>query len=515
MQNNRKQLTARRKQPCWAISDLLDYDYFLYLDENESHDETKTRDRAIYLSGFAGNDTTVTDHRLATCWLNARRKQVTSEALPGHIFAGIKKYINLIPALIGIVLGSTYGAGVLKYSGETAINLPTAFGFLVAFPLSLSILSLLLMVMRVQLIQPARLQGLWNIIYKLFGRYAMPTEQKRRKTDAFFNSISIRIKKYGTIPGWTAKHRQHCFTLSFQIGSLAAVILTGMVHDLAFGWESTADVAPQSIHKVVESISAPWNKWTDNGSPTIDNIIGSRLILKEGLDNNDDADLKSWWPFIFYAMFFYAVLPKLALVLISGIAGRRALCRIDFNEAQSRALFRRMTLPQLTPNSDFVPKPALRGSASDQVEAAGTPALTEHNVDGAGPYSDTVYNVLRPDDISTMPEDQLSQIITANTHGRLGSVLTVEFDEEDDLKTWKQLPENESILIIQEAWQPCTTEILEYLRALRGVVGTRRLITIGLLETTSGSRNTLFSDWRYQLKTLRDPLLDAVQLTAK
>jgi hypothetical protein len=494
MQHNQKTELKKSARECWSFSDLLDYDYLLYLDESRPVEELTERDRGIcQLSASKASES-----ELARCWL-ARRREQEHGRLPGGCFADAQKYIGWGLAVLGLFLGFGYGAGVLQYSGREAINIPVAFGLLVGLPFVFSMVGLLVMALRLPVGRSQLLQRIWSGMGRLLARHIMSADQQRRM-DAFLGAVVMRGQKYGSVPIWLTKQLWYRFALFFQLASLAAVIGGGLVHNLAFGWESTADVAPEQVHDIVQTVASPWH-WIDGACPSVDNIAGSRIALNDGRGDNADADLKSWWPFLCFAMFFYAVLPKLALVVISHLAGRHALCRIKFNDAGSRRLFRRMTAPLLDADGGFMADPPLRHGvthADADNRAARTP--------------DMVYNALVPDDIAVLAHSDLAGMIRSSLRGDSGKVLDVKLDEDADAGVWSELPAGESVLVVQELWQPCTEEVLEYLRALRKSVGEQVLITVGLIKCSDGEYSSLYADWCYQLKAMRDPLLEVVQL---
>jgi hypothetical protein len=499
-----------RKDKRWTVAELLDYDYFLYLDKSISALESTPRDRKIYLAASAPRNAHRTRRKLARIWLNARRKQSPDIALPSATFSIANKIINWSIAGLGILIGLLYGFGVLKYTGKEAINLLIAFILLVLLPLISSIITFIMIIARKYISNrnTERENPLIQMIYQKVTKHLTSSEQKRRGTEAFFNHISIRLKKYGTAPMWLLAVRLQLFAFMIPLGSLLAVLLGGSFHDLAFAWQTTTNVTPETIHNIVTLISSPWHNWAPSGVPTLENVAGSRVILKEGISSLNSADLSAWWKFICYSIFFYAVLPRGILIDISWIAEKITLLKIDFKDAESSALFRRMTSPIINPdNENFIPDPPLRAATKNNT----LPIESYH--------ANAIFNIIIPDDIAPITEEEIKTAINTNLHGKCNNIFTITLDEEQDIHIWKKIKAQESILIIQEGWQPCTIEYLDYIKALRKAIEKKQLIVIGLTGKPSPNNKVLhelddeiFNDWRYQLSTLHDTALESMKL---
>ncbi len=499
-----------RKDKKWSVAELLNYDYFLYLDKSVSALETAPRDRKIYLAAGATPKTNWARRKLARIWLNAMRKAMPDTSLPGATFLTVNRILNWSIAGLGILLGTLYGFGVLKYTGTEAINLLIAFVLLVLLPLIFTIGTFILIILRKYIgnRNQQRENPIIQMLYHKVTKHLISSEQKRRGTEAFFNHISIRLKKYGSAPAWIITVRLQLFAVTIQLGSLLAVLFSGGFHDLAFAWQTTTNITPETIHNLVSLISAPWSSWADSGVPTLENVAGSRVILKEGISALNSSNLSAWWQFICYSILFYSVLPRGILLACCWITEKVTLLKIDFKDAESSALFRRMTSPIINQdNESFIPDPPLRGKLEKETFS------TEQFHAGA------TFNVLVPDDINPITDDTIRAAVSINLHGKCNDIITVDLDADEDSKLWKKLPAEDSILIMQEGWQPCTMEYLDYIKALRSTIDKKQLIVIGLtgkLDTAKKMpkelEDDLFNDWRYQLSTLRDPALESMKL---
>jgi hypothetical protein len=338
------------------------------------------------------------------------------------------------------------------------------------------------------------------MLFDKIARLLLSSEKKRRSSEAFFNQLSLRLKKYGSMLGWMLTVRFQLFGLMFQLGSLFALLSSATFHDLAFAWQTTLGVTPEYIHDMISLISLPWRSWAPDGLPSIANVAGSHVVLKDGIANLDRVDMASWWKFICYAIVFYGVLPRMILLAGSWVGEMVSLYGIDFHDTESSALFRRMTSPVIAAD-EFVPDPPLR-DVSNIKDAA------------SKYYDDAIFNVLVPDDIPAIQDDAISSAVAVNLHGRCGRIMKVTLDCDQDVSVWESLPANESVLVVQEGWQPCTMEYLDYLKLLRRNLAERQLVVVGLTGRDAAGVDfdeDLYKDWQYQLVNLRDPALEAMK----
>jgi len=116
---------------------------------------------------------------------------------------------------------------------------------------------------------------------------------------------------------------------------------------MAFGWQSTLMTASDRIHGALAVISLPWSWFVPQplAHPSLEQIEGSSILLKEGIATLATKDLVSWWPFLCLGIFFYAVLPRFMLIMVSFLAQRRAVGEFDFERPRFKKLLVRMKSP--------------------------------------------------------------------------------------------------------------------------------------------------------------------------
>ncbi len=509
-------MMKKEKQRRWSVADLLDYDYFHYVDKSISTEDAAVRDREIFLKAGGSRKSVWAPGKMARIWISARSERHES-TLPSKVFKTVNKFLAWGLAILGIVLGLGYGFGILKYTGRDAINLFSAFSWLVILPFIFTLAAFLLpFVSRVftnrnanddsgAIQQSVLYVRIKRGFFWLITNYLITSSQKRREIESFFNHISVRLQKYGSAPIWIFAVHWQLFVVMFQLGSLFAVILAGAFHDLAFAWQTTMGISAQALYNAVRIIATPWHGWMPGAVPTVANIEGSHVILKDGIANLNTTDLSIWWNFLTLSMFFYAVLPRLMLFCWYLIKQKFALSSVDFSDAESAALFRRMTSPRV-----------------DVATAEPDAPLYEDQPVSDDPtghfHLNATFNALMPDDIAEITPDKLEEVISRKLHGKYGVTLEVELDEETDEPRINSLPSEESILLILEGWQPCTMEYIDYIRFLRKTVGEGRLIVVGLIGKSLPDATSVkltvneFGDWRHKISSMRDQALDIVEL---
>lgn len=139
------------------------------------------------------------------------------------------------------------------------------------------------------------------------------------------------------------------FGIAFNLGVIATTLALEWFTDLAFGWGSALEVSPQVVQEITRLIAAPWG-WLAGegvGYPTLEQVAGSRISLKDPLASLEAADLRSWRWFLVLSVITYGLLPRLLLLGASVLAQRRALATLPFTHARTQALYARLVTPRL------------------------------------------------------------------------------------------------------------------------------------------------------------------------
>jgi len=530
------------KRAIWSIKDLIDLEYFLQRDEKEQGESGQTalakRDRDIYLR-LTGNEVQrISPGAVIRSWLEERRKMEPSAdglktPLPGEAFADSYRLMGYGFLIIGILSGSGLAFSLLNYRGTEPLNISAYLAVLV---LSQCLVLLLLMgfrFVRKMRRSPFRGSVVFTLVGALMTRLIIRMKQgalrglkgsKRGGLDAVTGLIRGKRQIYGSLFYWPVFILSQLFGVGFNLGALAATLLKVLGSDIAFGWQSTIQFSAQAVFKIVQIVAIPWS-WcvpAHVAHPSLSQIEGSHMVLKDGIYHLATQDLVSWWPFLCLAVFTYGLAPRLILLAVGLVLQNRALSRVDPGHAACSRLLHRLTTPLVS-----------TAGRLHQISGAGIrPADDVQAPDFAAPrQEDTMCRkpiiVLIPDDIFEACQDGDLENVVFNALGstirekwRIGQ--DVERDDEvlqklDGMRKEGPAP---GLLLVQEAWQPPIRENLRFIRDLRTASGDRAMIWVGLIgRPRQGAVFTRATDedwtvWQQKLKALGDSYLGAVRLAA-
>lgn len=505
----------------WQIPDLVDLEYFFAQDAGVDDEAVLIRrDRELYRSRLAGETSPRRD--LLRRWLDLQREEARAERttpLPGDVAGSALLLLPKFLFALGALAGATLAWGVLSYSGDLPINLIAAFSLLVILPLFFTFLSVVLPGWR--LVRRGSYSGIFGgwvvgaILMRLCERfYALGGGDLNRSQLALSESWGIlrgRSGLYSRVVGWFAFRLMQLTGLAFSLGVFLTVLLRGLFTDLAFSWQTTAKFSSELVYSVVSRIALPWSGLVDPplSHPTLEQVAGSRVYLKEGLQQLSSADLQAWWYFLLWGTLVYAVLPRLFLYGFSLWGERLAWKRISFHDARADALIRRMQHAQVQIGKE---------REGEEVLYPAEGILPAENQDGLSHLRALIPAELAGDGSLEKWQRELQRQFDAE----IEFIDAVNVDEEQDADLLQSLadgPEEEAVLLVLEGWQPCITATLEYLKALRRHLGKDRLLIVTLAgRERNGSRTSTpdleFSVWKKRLASLADPSLQVRNLKA-
>lgn len=584
-------------EPKWRLEDLLDLEYFLHQDHKEKEPHLKSRDRRFYLDRLHPDDRGSRRfsilqedagfiRQLLYAWVGFRRgtRNTTGEKaapLPGSLVRGMISLLYTLFALAGTLIGGAVTASFFSYTGDQPLNVSYFLSLTLGLPLLILLMSCFLLVLGLIGIRPASMTVIRSFTVRLMETVIIHTAgwvpvDKRASLTAALGIMRSRKRLYGSAFFWPFWTMGHLFALGFSAGALVLTLVRVFFSDVAFGWQSTLSVGADLVYSVVSAAALPWS-WAfpeGVGYPSLDQIAGSRMVLKDGMVHLATPDLVSWWPFLCLCLVCYGILPRL-LLLAGGMAGqRRALDRLSFQHLACRQLVQRMVVPEMTtsgrdgsdvvtvanpsaghtayPSSDKRRQeirdstgPAVR-PPRDPVPVDDPPAAVPNspasllNPKAEAPYP---YNAVTPSPVAEehfpsaplfpvvvlVPEDldpqmtdtpEFKQILAAQGKA---PVQRIEMTGESEIDLAAVIPAVKrssdpgaavswnTVLIVQEAWQPPIKETLFFLKQLRRELG--RDVEIRVMLMGRPDATTLLTPpssldrkvWRQKLDTLADP----------
>ncbi|MDM8544019.1 DUF2868 domain-containing protein [Desulfococcaceae bacterium HSG9] len=538
-------------QTDWQIKDLIDLEYFFEMDNREDDKNLMRRDREIYLSTIRLSAIQPTIHkdtlssealpdntpkRIIKAWLNQRRKiEVKSRGadviLPGDAFAELRRLFMNIAMLIAFFSGAGLCFSLLTYKGSEPLNVSVFLGVLIVAQMGLIIILLSGFCLRRQ----SRLFANTSFVYGLLSRLIIKSalwfrEKTMRKLsaeqrDQVHATIGIAHRQrtiYGSVFFWPFFIIGQVVGVGFNLGVLAAAFLRILSADLAFGWQSTIQISPQAVFKAVKLVALPWSWFMPAGIayPTIEQIEGSHMVLKDGIYHLATQDLVSWWPFLCMAVCIYGLLPRI-LLLISGIViQKRRLHLLTFDHTDCDRLMQRLITPVLEtggnteqPDSDSPEMQFLQKNASPD-----NPLSRQDDQNAADKMI-----ALIPDDFFEAVADKELRFKIKNRFGYdLGATFEVEADVLADLAVLERLADTDGdakILLLQEAWQPPIRETLLFIRKIREIAGTKAKIIVAMIgkpapETVlTPVKPENYKIWEQKIERIGDPYLRLEKLS--
>lgn len=502
----------------WKYSDIINLEYFFLMDrKNSSPEEARRRDRQIFLDlQTARKNGIKSDRQLILEWTEtmAKRGQV-----PGNRISEIWKYLLYILAAAGFATGISAVSAVLYYRGNEPVNV--AF-FLVATVLAHWIFFLVLASRGLAgLISGKRNQSsyspLYSFIMKVFVFFAeIALKAKKNRTGYEISDLKSFTGKfsavYGNIFFWPVFVSAQIFGFSAAISSLAVTLARVAFTDLAFGWQSTINAAPERIHDLAGLAASPW-KWfipEGTGFPDASSIAGSRIILKDGILGLSTPDLASWWPFLCLCIIFYAVIPRF-LMLVSGMVISSWIPeKFEFNHADCVHLLFRMRTPvfdsrPIITNEDF------------QTATEHEPAPVIHKRTG---LKDARAALLVSTDILCLADaEKISAEILKSSGNRIDFTVSYSPGTLSEKKAMDELDEKINkaekftVCIFMEAWQPPILETTDFIKMIRNRIGADNIINIILTgRPMAGSmltppNRTDMTVWNSFINRLADPYI--------
>ncbi|MCW7753654.1 DUF2868 domain-containing protein [Desulfobotulus sp. H1] len=313
-----------------TIASLVDTEWFLELDAGSREADLRNQRIAAFISPE------MTDGECLTIWLDHRRREAGSEAgrpMPGvRVLAALRLAIALL-GIAGFLTGFFMALATLRYDGITPVNLLYALTVFVALPLLTVIFSLGLVLFRKKKL-PVTYKLFFSVLQWLFSRMLLGTE-KRIPSHArdFLKSRNSRIQelyaRYQPLIFSLAFYAFQMAGLFFVFGLFSGFLIKVVGSDLAFAWQSTLNLPPETFSRMVRMVSAPWSILLPHTLPDPAQIEGSRIILKDGIGGLTHDHLTSWWTFLSMALLVYGLLPRLFLFLLARKLFHRRIDQVE------------------------------------------------------------------------------------------------------------------------------------------------------------------------------------------
>ena len=298
-------------------------------------------------------------------WLEQRRKldeKATPEgqALPGAAFSTAYRLFRFLLCVAGIITGFTMAITVLRYTGLKPVNVSYYLGGLVLVQILFLLSLFFLSASRRMGLLKSSASPLYGFLANLIAGFSSKLKKGIKTKDldtrhqeirnSFLSALGFikgRKKVWGNVMYWPLFTLAQIFGVAVNIGILTTTLVRVASTDLAFGWQSTLDLGSQFVYRSVSIIAIPWSWLAGPGTahPTLTQIEGSRMILKDGIYRLSTQDLTAWWPFLCLCVLFYGLLPRLLLFIVGVLCQRRSLMKLDFKTGDCDPIVTRLLTP--------------------------------------------------------------------------------------------------------------------------------------------------------------------------
>ncbi|MFA6013141.1 MAG: DUF2868 domain-containing protein [Desulfobacteraceae bacterium] len=517
-----------RKSRLWTTEDLMDFEYFLYRYENISdHTVSHDHERILYLNQIKPILDQHPEHRhdrrfIFKTWLDSRRnieEPSHDKPLPGAVFRQVYGFVAFLCVIIGFFMGTGLCLSFLTYHGREPLNVSSYLGIFVLSQVFLVLVAVYFLIatkifhrdLPFSLIRFL----LWNLMIKLMGSIGKKTAgHLSRETISRFESawgiVKGKSRCYGNLFPWHLFILTQTFAVCFNIGIITATLLRVLGSDLAFGWQSTVQLSSHAVYGVVRFVSLPWSFAVNEhlAHPSLAQIEGTRMILKDGITRLATEDLVSWWPFLCFCVVAYGLVPRLVLLASAVVMKKKALDRIRFENMACDMLMLKLTNPAVETRGET---PVPRSSVDAKVQNI----QLDNQKTMRGDMAHMPFLALVPHDIAAdCRDEELNHHLNAMFGAGFINKILVAVDSSVDKTVFETFFNNnftQRLVCLMEAWQPPIRETMEFIRLLRRTGGND--LRIHILLVGKPSDETIFTTpspddsmvWTNKLNSLADP----------
>lgn len=529
-------------KPLWTLADLIDLHFFFQSDEalrlRLGEEALAKRDRIIFLAKIEpqlGKAEAIPPRLLVRKWLENRRLQYLQEkgqggqVLPGAVWRELTALCRGLFFFIGLLAGIGLAQSFLLYSGAVALNVSSYLGLFVG--LQVLILTLQGVFLLYRWLRRIPMES--TLLYLLLGRLLLKgvdgvrrrlqrkmTGRQRLDLAGLAGAIHQR-RELAALLIWPVFLLMQLAGVGFNLGVLGATLAKVAFADIAFGWQSSLQLSAGAVARLVHGLALPWSWALPQASPSLAQIEGSQMVLKEGVAHLATGALVSWWPFLCLAVAIYGLLPRLALLVLGLVQQRRALERLHFATLGIQPLLERMAAPRVdTRGVSAAPAGCPSSSPFSPVDPGEPPAgLTSPlaAVEGQAPCWLLIPEELEQD----CPRALLLDLLRPRTGAAPIHWFCLSWPGPAEVERLAGLTggaEPAGVLLLQEAWQPPLQETLTFLAQLRRVLGRAVPLTVVLIGRPSAT--TPFTPviaeqlqiWSQKLRASGDPGLRVLPL---
>ncbi len=466
----------------WRLEDVLDFDYAVERAE-ESGLELDSSHRKVFLAFLAARKREMADsldrRRVFRFWLEAQRNQAPPSTIwPGALFCRGKTLLTRAFIVVAVFAGALSSAGLLHYDGIQPVNVFGFLFFLLGGQLLLLSASFASMILRPLGLLSMETGIIAPVIYRLWKQIAAGMQkdvlrrssgEARLRIAAFLGSLGKKHSRYRPLLAGLVAGLAQTFGVWFNIAAVASTLLLISFSDRAFGWQSSLNLSAESVHRATRVVAHPWSSFYPAGSPSVLQIEGSRIRLKDGIRSLANENLVAWWPFLVCSLLVYGLLPRLLLWLVAWGIIRRQLGKIGFDSLRCDWLWESMIRRQLRTAVDEESSAAFTANppfCQTPKEKQPTTAVCSAN-------PQTALLLAEPELAKRIRREAVNEWIHRQIHWRVRRWISLPNENESWEDFSKALDPMRSqdayarIIVLQESFQPPIREFLDWLKRLK------------------------------------------------
>ncbi len=533
------------------LKDIIDLEYFISIDDEiESRTDIESlvsRDRKIF-GQYQSDANSKKD--LLLFWLGQRKQQFfkdtdnnTAPLLPGSVFSSFYTIMVYLMIILGGIAGLMTIYSFLAYHGTHPINVMVFIALFVILQIVLVLGGLLVLVKRLisfKYVGKGYGTSAFVSLMSAFVFNGIPQVLKKIKANIFIravDSIEYLIKfnqgnkrEFAPFLFWPFYILTSIFAFGFLAGALAGTFFKVVVSDMAFGWQSTLVTGSQTVYNAVSAIAFPWSMLIPEGfaHPSFEQIEGSRIVLKDGIQALASQDLVSWWPFLCMGIICYALIPRGLLIICGMISQYYQLNRFDVERPRFNQLILRMQSPVLDIDVSRVidqspgqglPDQNLSGEnriGQNALERE-TKAKKESRSSGFELNNNITDNsaclLLSKTAYADETIKNLNQYVQASLFLDVKLTLLISFEYEKDLDAFDRIAASgiNQVILVHEVWQPPIRGILFYIRQVKAALPEKIPLCVMLTQDSGQKDLSVDSDdinfkiWEAAISKLEDP----------
>lgn len=492
----------------WTTADVIDLEMFLAEDSCREESSRAVRDREIFVNSVEPPLTqkSASPKEKLRLWTAARQNEQRAHGpTAGDYFRQALHSLITVLGIAGFLTGAAVCGSHLIYYGSRPINV------LIFFASTAGIQLLILLVLMLGFLGRGFLQSFegfafvrwivetlfWWLVQRKENLLARLSGEKRTRLRAMWGVLQAKRAVYGSLSIWPVFTAIQSFAVAFNVGVLMTLLFEVTVSNRAFGWESTLQIAPEAMYKIVKAISLPWHWLAANAHPSLLQVEQSRIAI-QGSAIYPVGSLASWWPFLCYAVLFYGLLPRVILLLFAIGGQRYALAKLNFDTPECSQLLRRM-------EPIVVAGPA---GPPLQLDSDSSIAEVDTNVSG-DPCIAIVSN-----DVD-LPASELENVM-ARQGWRVHQRVDAEIDNAnaaeplfEAVASFQWRGARAKVAVVTDENQLPVKAVLKFLRQIREAAGEKAEILVFLL-TVKSSREETVTIWKRFLQRAGDPYIQLV-----